>query len=449
MNDNILKTLIIIAVLCCTARNAYGFTVNFEGAAKTPVSIVPPKTTGLSYVYVVDNISDIRSISIVGIDVTEVENVQIYSNLGGGFGQDISYTTDNGNIHINKPAGDMGYIVQTARGSQCFWIVDYADKVFNISSLTMQESQPCDYSEFTVSGNADAIKYYSISGQPVTLDREINVTYNSLKWDDTLKNYEQVAETKKLGYLDHTFTLSPPLFCRTSLVITGDRFLENWNEGVSYESEEFTPNGICVQTIAEQTNKIPEEGSNQINQNGTGLGGSAPADFVFSAYPSEGVIHNEWQIADDPNFEYIKYRFNEKELTYTFYDEGKYYVRFIGSNSDGSCEVFGEEYEIGIGASDLRIPNAFSPDGDGVNDIWKVGYVSLVEFKCWIFDKNGQQLFYFDNPQLGWDGKYKGKTVPAGVYYYVIEAKGADGVKYKRGGDINIINYRKIPNHNN
>lgn len=443
-----LKTLIFI-VLLVTTINTYGITVNFNGALKTPVDIVPPKTTGLDNIFVIDNISEINSIIVSGIEVSSIERVQIYSNLGGGYAQDITYSIVNNEIIINKPVADIGYIIQTSKGNHCFWVVNYSDKVFNVSSIEMSENQTCDYSDFLISGNAGAIRYYTISGQPLILDREINISYRSLKWDDNLKDFEQITETKIFEYIDHTFTLSSPLYATTSLLITGDRFLKRWNEEVSFESEEFHPNGICVKTIAEQTNTTTEEGSNQINQGGTDLGGSAPAEFLFSAFTSEGVIHNEWQIAEDPEFEYIKYRFNEKNLNYTFYDEGKYYVRFIGSNSDGSCEAFGEEYTIGIGASDLRIPNAFSPDGDGINDEWKVGYVSLLEFRCWIFDKNGRQLFYFDKPELGWDGKYKGKTVPAGVYYYVIEAVGADGKKYKKGGDINIINYRKIPIYNN
>ena len=43
----------------------------------------------------------------------------------------------------------------------------------------------------------------------------------------------------------------------------------------------------------------------------------------------------------------------------------------------------------------------------------------------------------------GWDGKYRGKYVPAGVYFYVIKARGADGVEYERAGDINIIKYKQ------
>ena len=46
------------------------------------------------------------------------------------------------------------------------------------------------------------------------------------------------------------------------------------------------------------------------------------------------------------------------------------------------------------------------------------------------------------DPSQGWDGKYKGKYVKSGTYYYVIQARGADGQKYNLKGDINIINLK-------
>lgn len=442
----ILSLLSIISIMAVT-NTASGFNVNFNGGDSTPVCVIPPKSSGLSYVYVVKDMSKITSLDVSGVDVSSISGVSVYSNMGGGYAQDIAYVIENGRIVINKPNGDLGYVIQSSAGSECFWIVDYANKRFNVKSIEINDNQQCDYSEFNFSGYADAIKYYSIAGQPLNLDRGIMVRYNTINWDEDQNLFKEIVETKVFGQIGHTFTITPPLYSNTSLIMVGDEFLKSWGEEVMYESALFTPNGICVHTRAVQTNADTDEASNQIKNEGSGLGGSAPADFVFSAYTSEEVIHNEWQISEDPNFENIKYRFTDKELNYTFYDEGKYYVRFVGSNSDGSCEAYGEDYTIGIGSSNLRIPNAFSPDGDGVNDVWKVGYSSLLDFKCWIFDRNGQQLFYFDNPQLGWDGKYKGKTVPAGVYYYVIEARGADGIKYKKGGDINILNYKKIPNY--
>lgn len=439
--------MLLLLAIISIANTANGFNVNFIGASKEPIPVSPAKSTGLLNVFVVYDMAEVSSLSITGIDVNSLVDVSIYSNLGGGYAQRIEYNIEDGKVIVPKPKGDMGYILNTNDGNLCFWIVNYANKKFEVNSVEMSENQQCEYTELKFDGYADAIKYYSIAGQPVNLDRKIEVSYQSVKWDDTLSILEDTKETKEFSQIGHTFTISPALYCTTTLVVEGDYFLKNWGEPKMYESPQFKPNGLFVHTIAIQTNENTEEGSNQIKNDGIGLGGSAPADFVFTAYTSEGVIHNEWQISEDPNFENIKYRFTDKELNHTFFDEGKYYVRFVGSNSDGSCEVYGEEYAIGIGASNLRIPNVFSPDDDGINDIWKVGYSSLIEFKCWIFDRNGKQLFYFDNPQLGWDGKYKGKTVPAGVYYYVIEARGADGVKYKKGGDINIINYKKMPNY--
>ena len=119
------------------------------------------------------------------------------------------------------------------------------------------------------------------------------------------------------------------------------------------------------------------------------------------------------------------------------------YVRFVCANASGECEYYGPTYEISIGASSLKCPNAFSPgNADGVNDEWKVSYSSIVDFECHIFNRHGQKMTSFSDPAQGWDGKYKGKLVPAGVYYYVITARGADGKKYNLSGDINIVNYK-------
>ena len=52
------------------------------------------------------------------------------------------------------------------------------------------------------------------------------------------------------------------------------------------------------------------------------------------------------------------------------------------------------------------------------------------------------EIFSFTGPSQCWDGKYKGKYVDAGVYFYVIQARGADGKNYKLKGDINIINLK-------
>ena len=129
-------------------------------------------------------------------------------------------------------------------------------------------------------------------------------------------------------------------------------------------------------------------------------------------------------------------------MTHTFRDYGTNYVRFVAGNDSGSCDYIGETYEVYIGESRLECPNAFSPGAtEGTNDEWKVSYKSIIEFDCHNFNRWGLEMAHLTDPSQGWDGRYKGKLVPSGVYYYVIKAKGSDGQDYKLSGDINILKY--------
>ena len=91
--------------------------------------------------------------------------------------------------------------------------------------------------------------------------------------------------------------------------------------------------------------------------------------------------------------------------------------------------------------SSLLMPNAFSPNGDGINDIYqpKEGYQNISEFHAYIFNRWGQKLFEWSNPAEGWDGTYKGKPVKEGVYFCLVKAKGSDGKIYNIKTDVNLL----------
>jgi len=413
------------------------------------ISVTPDKNTGLENVFVAYDISQISEMTIAGVDANS--SVTKYSNLGGGYALPVVSSFVDGRLVISKPDGDTGYIINDNGRTTCFWLVNYLPHRLVLTSANADADQECENTKIVISGSGDAIHYYSIDGRQCELSRDIQLKYMNLEWDEDSESFIQHEMTKELSHLSNTVSLTPPLYCNSTVYISGDRFLKEWGIGIEIESSLIIANGLSVQTQAEQTNapddSDPEaDASNMISTDTQGLGGSAPADFSFRAWTTDAVIHNEWQIAADQNFEYIDYRFNEQNLDYTFTEEGTYYVRFVGSNSDGTCDTLGETYTIGIGSSDLRIPNAFTPNDDGVNDVWKVGFRSLLSFKCTIFDRYGNEIFKFSDPTQGWDGKYKGKYVKPGVYFYVIEAKGADGKNYKKGGDINIIKSKRYTN---
>jgi gliding motility-associated-like protein len=70
---------------------------------------------------------------------------------------------------------------------------------------------------------------------------------------------------------------------------------------------------------------------------------------------------------------------------------------------------------------DIQIPNAFTPNGDGLNDFFGVRFLGAVSnLKLSIYDRWGNRVSYTNNPNQRWDGNYKGKGVETGVFIYYI-----------------------------
>lgn len=413
--------------------------IQIQGSPVKVIEVTPEASTGLNNIFVVRNMT---GCSIVYTASRWIDpKVYRYSNLGGGYAEEITNVEkDAPRLIIPNAEGDMGYIIEDGDFRYYFWVVNYNNHVFSLNSVTESSESDCDYTRLNIEGNTDPINYYTINGQQRVLSREIYLDYTNQEFDSNSNMFVNTDVRKVYESLTPTVSISPPLYCASYFVVTGDRFQKEWGEQQKAESKVINPIAVDCKTEAQQTYYDFPDGSNIINgDGGSSLGGSAPAEITFYAYATEGVIHHEWQLSRESDFKTIDNRFNQQDVTYTFNEEGSFYMRYIGSNADGSCESFSDTYTISIGASDLVIPNAFSPNGDGVNDIWKVSYRSLIEFHCEIFNRNGQLMYSFSDPNDGWDGTFHGKKVKSGVYYYVIIAKGADGRKYKKSGDINII----------
>lgn len=88
----------------------------------------------------------------------------------------------------------------------------------------------------------------------------------------------------------------------------------------------------------------------------------------------------------------------------------------------------------------LFIPNAFTPDSDGLNDIFLAQSLEeIIDFEMIISDRRGSILFRSKDIQIGWNGEYRGKIMPQGTYIYVIIYRTADGERQMKKGTINLI----------
>lgn len=167
----------------------------------------------------------------------------------------------------------------------------------------------------------------------------------------------------------------------------------------------------------------------------------APLEVEFKANPTdETSVSYEWRFTKDSSSSPFMVRY-EEETTYEFTESGTFYVALYVAYADGEDAELVATITITIQTSLLEMPNAFSPNGDGVNDIYKAksGHQSIVEFHAYIFNRWGQKLYEWTDVDGGWDGTYKGKQVADGAYFVLVKAKGADGVEYNIKKDVNIL----------
>ena len=69
----------------------------------------------------------------------------------------------------------------------------------------------------------------------------------------------------------------------------------------------------------------------------------------------------------------------------------------------------------------LIIPNVFTPNGDGINDVWNIKTIeAFPQCTVSVFERNGSLIFQSKGYGQPWDGTYKGSPIPTGTYYYVI-----------------------------
>ena len=189
-------------------------------------------------------------------------------------------------------------------------------------------------------------------------------------------------------------------------------------------------------TISPTATYTDSSGSQHVEQAGGVISEQAPLTVRFEANPQNTaglVVNYQWSVYLEADTVPDIVRYDEwMELTFTT----------AGTDSSGRQTSFSSEpIRITISESKLDFPNAFSPNGDGINDTYKAkeGYQSIVEFQATIFNRWGQKIYSWDDPSGEWDGTFNGKPVKEGTYFVYVKAKGADGHEYHIRRDVNLL----------
>ena len=331
------------------------------------------------------------------------------------------------------------------------WVFDHSKHNLEIGEITVNTEleDRCHYYQLNFDINADEFLYDTLGHDraPFEVARTFTLSYDSTYYAG------ETWVSDSIGYsipLVSDYSVPSPLQS-TSYKLQGDNFLFEWGKTLETETDLIPAFAVAVEQ--EYSVRIREDATNELNKDNSTevkLSGSAPLNIELINYASPAAFFYNWCISNDKEFNNCYINTSTKDFRYTFDTHGTYYLKSEITNSEMSedslknCMV-STIIIVEVLNSKLDVPNVFSPNGDGINDEFKVAYQSITEFRARVYSIHGRLLHEWTDPSKGWDGTIGGNPAAEGTYFYVIEATGDDydekgkQIKYKLKGDINLL----------
>jgi gliding motility-associated-like protein len=127
-------------------------------------------------------------------------------------------------------------------------------------------------------------------------------------------------------------------------------------------------------------------------------------------------------------------------IAHTYSDTGNYQVTEIVRTNHGCVDTI--KHDVIISPNTIfYIPNAFTPNNDGLNDVFKPSGSFVSQYELLIFDRWGNEIFKSNDINTGWDGTVQGSSLPCMVDVYVYSVKYNDyfGNPHKFIGSVSLI----------
>ncbi|PUZ29264.1 hypothetical protein DCC81_07320 [Chitinophaga parva] len=156
---------------------------------------------------------------------------------------------------------------------------------------------------------------------------------------------------------------------------------------------------------------------------------NTPATFTNLSSPD--ATHFIWSFGDGSVSE-------ERNPVHQYNKTGTYDVCLTSFNSVG-CEDTLCQKVSAIVVPLFDVPSAFSPNGDGLNDVFRVKAFGVDKFDLKIFNRQGILVFQTNDPTIGWDGTYKGAAQPVDAYAYGVTLLFTDGTKASKAGSVTLL----------
>lgn len=157
--------------------------------------------------------------------------------------------------------------------------------------------------------------------------------------------------------------------------------------------------------------------------------------FIDASQPD--IISRQWTIIGETSS-------TDSIFSYYFNRAGNYTGVLVVTNSSGCTDSI--QFPIRIkDETSIYIPNAFTPNGDGLNELFTAYGVNWRTFQMWIFDRWGRELYFSNNPDKGWTGldPATGEAMAQGVYVYRIRIVDNSNKPKVFLGHVNLLPQRR------
>jgi gliding motility-associated-like protein len=161
----------------------------------------------------------------------------------------------------------------------------------------------------------------------------------------------------------------------------------------------------------------------------------APAPSVFLG--NDTIIKPVDQLLLDAGNPGASYIWSTGDTTQTILGQSNQSY-WVGVNKEG-CMAFDTIFIDEFPPCVLAVPTAFSPNGDGNNDILYVRGNNFTEFELMIFNRWGELIFRTTDETLGWDGTYQGEAQAMDAYNYYLKGICLDGQITSSKGTITLL----------
>ena len=431
--------------------------VDWASLPKDAASIVSNNDSSIEVTFIKDGIYKIKG--SLNSDCNFADSLIVRVNMSGvNLGNDTVLC--NNNLVLHAGTGFKNYA----------WQDGSSDSVFTVTSLGIYYVTVVNYCDETM---ADTIhidtgpNYQFVKKQPLLICKgdSVQITapdgFSSYSWVPNYainNNYLQNPNVSPETDTTYIVTVKDQKGCKAAdtsrIVVQRLPVLQFPADTILCDKATFILRATQIEPAAKylwqdlsvgDTLVVKQAGAYRVIVTINGCAASADSKISYVATPAVNLGKDTVKCIGDvvelnaafPGAKYL-WQDNSQQQMYTARTGGVYYCtvsNYCGSVSD--TIVIKEQ----ICECNPIIPNAFSPNGDGINDLFRpIVNCTPESYQMQIYDRDGQIIFETKRSDQYWDGTFNSKPAPIGVYYYFLRIKGSSEIVPKiRNGSITLI----------